>query len=170
MGTTFLWTVAIVFPQRPRGGALTRESISALKAASLSFLSAIDPEGGLDAALFVRRTGLVLASWTREGVRLEVVSVMAATMLASIDTIVETLGASTPKSVSVDAGNYHIVATKVGSQAFLVVIAPKAVARRVVRSTMRTIVARLESSAEPSRRGTKVSEPTPQRVNVRRHR
>jgi len=32
---------------------------------------------------------LVLASWTREGIRLDIVSVMAATMLASIDKIVE---------------------------------------------------------------------------------
>src|SRR2546423_15090630 len=61
-----------------------RESSDALEQAALSFLSGIDPELGLDAALFVRRTGLVLASWMREGIRLDVVSVMAATMLASV--------------------------------------------------------------------------------------
>ncbi len=61
-----------------------RESSTNLEQAALSFLSAIDPERGIDAALFLRRTGLVLASWTREGIRLDVVSVMAATMLASI--------------------------------------------------------------------------------------
>lgn len=144
--------------------------MSVLKAASLSFLSAIDPDSGLDAALFVRRTGLVLASWTREGVRLEVVSVMAATMLASIDTIVETLGASAPKSAWVDAGGYHMSATKVGSQAFLVVIAPKSVSRRVIRSTMRDLVARLEAATMPRRRGARLSETAPQRINVRPHR
>src|SRR5216684_5459671 len=65
-----------------------RES-SALEPAALSFLSAVDTDLGLDAVLFLRRTGLVLASWTREGIRLDIVSVMAATMLASIDKIVE---------------------------------------------------------------------------------
>lgn len=144
--------------------------MSVLKAASLSFRSAIDPDSGLDAALFVRRTGLVLASWTREGVRLEVVSVMAATMLASIDTIVETLGAPTPKSAWVDSGGYHMAATKVGSQAFLVVIAPKKVSRRVVRSTTRDLLARLEIATKPRRRGTKLSVAGPQRINVRPHR
>src|SRR2546422_11421258 len=75
-----------------RGGVgLGRKSLSALENASLSFLSAIDTEGGLDAVLFLRRTGSVLASWTREGIRLDVVSVMAATLLASVDTIVEAL-------------------------------------------------------------------------------
>src|SRR5213593_3177786 len=69
-----------------------RKSVSALENASLSFLSAIDTEGGLDAVLFLRRTGSVLASWTRDGIRLDVVSVMAATMLASVDTIIEALG------------------------------------------------------------------------------
>ena len=72
-----------------------RESSEALEEAALSFLSAIDTERGLDAVLFVRRTGLVLASWTREGTRLDVVSVMAATMLASVDTIIESVGGPT---------------------------------------------------------------------------
>lgn len=147
-------------------GGLTRESLSTLKAASLSFLSAIDSDRGLDAALFVRRTGLVLASWTREGVRLEVVSVMAATMLASVDTIVETLGGETPRSVSVDSGSHRMIATKVGSQAFLVVIAPTTVPRRVVRSTIRDLVARLESASKVARRRSTVSE-SPPRINVR---
>ncbi len=77
-----------------------RESSTNLEQAALSFLSAIDPERGIDAALFLRRTGLVLASWTREGIRLDVVSVMAATMLASIDTILEALGGSASESVA----------------------------------------------------------------------
>src|SRR5216117_4302076 len=100
-----------------------RESSDALEQAALSFLSGIDPDLGLDAALFVRRTGLVLASWTREGIRLDVVSVMAATMLASIDTIIEALGGSASESVAVEGGDRQIVATKIGSKAFLVVIA-----------------------------------------------
>src|SRR3989475_12675477 len=126
-----------------------RESSEALEEAALSFLSAIDTERGLDAVLFVRRTGLVLASWTREGTRLDVVSVMAATMLASVDTIIESIGGPTPEEISVDTESHQIVATKVNSRAFLVVIAPKRVNRAIVRKTIRELIAHL--AAAPSK-------------------
>jgi predicted regulator of Ras-like GTPase activity (Roadblock/LC7/MglB family) len=156
-----------VFPPVSRAGGtdVGRESLSALEEASLSFLSAIDPDRGLDAALLLRRTGIVLASWSRGGIRLEVVSVMAATMLASIDTIMESLGAATPKSVWVESGDHQIAATNVGPQAFLVVIAPKTVKRRVVRNTIRDLVAHLPPVSRTRRRRTKGSERA-QRVNV----
>src|SRR6266702_8656462 len=139
-------------PPVGRGGRnrMGRESSDALEQAALSFLSAIDPELGLDAALFVRGTGLVLASWTREGIRLDVVSVMAATMLASVDTIIESIGGLTPDVISVDTDAHQIVATKVNSRAFLVVIAPKTVSRTVVRKTMRGLDARLAEAASKS--------------------
>jgi predicted regulator of Ras-like GTPase activity (Roadblock/LC7/MglB family) len=124
-----------------------RESSTGLEQAALSFLSAVDTNRGIDAALFLRRTGLVLASWTREGIRLDVVSVMAATMLASIETITEALGGSTSPSVSIESGDHQIVTTKVGSNAFLVVIARKSVGRSVVRKTVRELIAHLEATA-----------------------
>src|SRR5256884_9144717 len=124
-----------------------RESSDALEQAALSFLSGIDPDLGLDAALFVRRTGLVLASWMREGIRLDVVSVMAATMLASIDTILEALGGSASESVAVEGGDHQMGATKIGSKAFLVVIARKTVARSAVRKKVRELLAQLSTIA-----------------------
>jgi predicted regulator of Ras-like GTPase activity (Roadblock/LC7/MglB family) len=127
-----------------------RKSLSALENASLSFLSAIDPEGGLDAVLFLRRTGSVLASWTRQGIRLDVVSVMAATMLASVDTIVEALGGPSSRSISVTSGDRQIVATKLGSQAFLFVVAPKTVSQRYVRKAVRELAVRLAAVSATS--------------------
>jgi len=143
-----------------------RESSDALEQAALSFLSGIDPDLGLDAALFVRRTGLVVASWMREGIRLDVVSVMAATMLASVDTIIESVGGPTPDVISVDTDAHQILATKVNSRAFLVVIAPKKVSRAVVRKTMRGLNARLAAAASKSTH-LHVEETEKQRVNVR---
>jgi len=145
-----------------------RES-SVLEPAALSFLSAVDTDLGLDAVLFLRRTGLVLASWTREGIRLDIVSVMAATMLASIDTIVETLGGSLPKSVSVDSGQHQMVATKVDGKAFLVVIAPKRVSRRVVRKATHDLLAHLADGSMVER-AHKEKIAGEDRVNVRPHR
>src|SRR5207249_12159456 len=46
-----------------------QESSTNLEQAALSFLSAIDPERGIDVALFLRRIRLGLASGTREGLR-----------------------------------------------------------------------------------------------------
>src|SRR6266566_2205186 len=143
-----------------------RGSSEALEQAALSFLSGIDPELGLDAALFVRRTGLVLASWTREGIRLDVVSVMAATMLASVDTIIESIGGPTPEVISVDTDAHQIVAMRVNSRGFLVIIAPKMVSRTVVRRTMRALNARLAAAASKSTH-PHVEETEKQRVNVR---
>src|SRR5947209_11041229 len=131
-----------------RGGdSLSRKSTSGLENASLSFLSAIDTEGGLDAVLFLRRTGSVLASWTRDGIRLDVVSVMAATMLASVDTIVEALGGPSSRSISVMSGDRQIVATKLGSQAFLFVIPPRTVSQRYVQKAVRELVVRLTAAS-----------------------
>ncbi len=121
--------------------------MSALENASLSFLSAIDTESGLDAVLFLRRTGSVLASWTRDGIRLDVVSVMAATLLASVDTIVEALGGPSSRSISVTSGDRQIVATKLGSQAFLFVVAPRSVSPRYVRKAVRELVGRLTAAS-----------------------
>jgi len=149
-----------------RGGvSLGRKSLSALENASLSFLSAIDTEGGLDAVLFLRRTGSVLASWTREGIRLDVVSVMAATMLASVDTIVEALGGPNSRSISVASGDRQIVATKVGSQAFLFVVAPKSVSQRYVRKAVRELVARLTAASATTLQHV---EPRSSKVEARR--
>src|SRR3989442_12060608 len=130
-----------------RGGiGLGRKSLSALENASLSFLSSIDTEGGLDAVLFLRRTGSVLASWTRDGIRLDVVSVMAATMLASVDTIVEALGGPSSPSISVASGDRQIVATKVGPQAVLFVVAPGSVSQPYVRKALPELRARVAAA------------------------
>jgi len=78
---------------------------------------------------------------------LDVVSVMAATMLASVDTIVEALGGPSSRSISITSGDRQIVATKVGSQAFLFVVAPKTVGQGYVRKTVRELVAHLGAAS-----------------------
>jgi len=78
---------------------------------------------------------------------LDVVSVMAATMLASVDTIVEALGGPSSRSISVTTGERQIVATKLGSQAFLFVIAPRTVSQRYLRKAVRELVVRLTAAS-----------------------
>jgi len=72
-----------------------RESSDALEQAALSFLSGIDTDLGSMRPCSSEGPDW---SWLRdaEGIRLDVVSVMAATMLASVDTIIESVGGPTP--------------------------------------------------------------------------
>src|SRR5205807_935048 len=88
------------------------------------------------------------------------------TMLASVDTIIESVGGPTPDVISVDTDAHQILATKVNSRAFLVVIAPKKVSRAVVRRTMRGLNARLAAAASKSTH-LHIEETEKQRVNVR---
>jgi len=127
-----------------------RDSWAELEQAALAFLSAIDADCGLDAVLFLRRTGSVLASWSREVVRLDVVSVMAATMLASVDTLVESLGGPSSQSISVSCGDQEIMATKIGSMAFLFVIAPKTIRPSALRKEVRRLAAALTRGTAPT--------------------
>jgi predicted regulator of Ras-like GTPase activity (Roadblock/LC7/MglB family) len=135
-----------------------REAISRLESASLSFLSAIDIDGALDAALFLRRTGSILASWTRQDVPLEILSVMMATMLASIETITETLGGPRWQFVAVDAGPRRIAATRIGSQALLVLIAPKKVSSSYLRNATMDVAARLMAASNRTVRTNRIGE------------
>ncbi|MCI4371671.1 MAG: roadblock/LC7 domain-containing protein [Thermoplasmata archaeon] len=129
--------------------------------ASLSLLSAIDTEGPIEAVLFIRRTGAVLASWTRQGLTEDVMTVMAATMLASIDTMMTTLGSPGPRSVYVETDDRQILSTAVNSQAFLILIAPRAVGREYVRDAARRLLSVLPS--QPLSKGAKPSPMAAQR-------
>ena len=135
-----------------------RDAISRLENASLSFLSSIDVDGVLDAALFLRRTGSVLASWTRHDVPVEILSVMTATMLASIETITETLGGPQWQSVAVDAGGRRFSAARIGPQALLVLIAPKKVSASYLRNATMEIAAQLVAASDLPVRQTRNGE------------
>ncbi len=130
--------------------------VSGVERASLSLLSAIDTEGPIEAVLFIRRTGAVLASWTRQGLTQDVMTVMAATMLASIDTMMTTLGGPGPRSVYVETDDRQILSTAVTSQAFLILIAPRAVGREYVRDAAARLLALL-----PPQLLTKGPKPSP---------
>ena len=102
--------------------------------------SSIDPEGPLEAAFLMRRTGVVIASWTRPDLVSEVVSVMAATMLGSIETMSEALGCPSPEHVAVETDACRLFATRVEPQALLVLIAPREVDRGVLQRCARQIL------------------------------
>jgi len=105
--------------------------------------AALNGTNSLDAALLMKGTGTVLAAWTRNGASLDALSVMSATMVASIASIVETLGSPTPTSAAIETDERRIFAIRVDSQALLVLIGPKASAEGYLRHTARQILSRL---------------------------
>ncbi|HEX9339743.1 MAG TPA: hypothetical protein VF992_01010 [Thermoplasmata archaeon] len=120
-----------------------------------SILSIVDPDGPLDAALLLRQTGVLVAGWTRTAVPHNVITVMAATMFASIQTIAETLGDPSPSEVVVETESRRLLATKFGIDE-LILVAPKSATEGFLRQVARRIV-RKESqraSAEPRSRAS----------------
>jgi len=123
--------------------------MSSVEEASSALFSSIDPAGPLEVAFLVRRTGAVLASWTRADVQHEVVSVMAATMLGSIETMSEALGCPSPEFVAIETDVCRMLATKVEPHALLVLVADRKVGQRVLQASARRIVAEV-SKAMPA--------------------
>src|SRR5437867_12941364 len=96
-----------------------------LERAGPAIFSTIQPDAGIEVALLMRRTGTVLAAWTRDGVPQEVVSVMAATMLGSIETMSEALGCPSPERVVVETERCRMLAEKFEPHGVLVLVATR---------------------------------------------
>lgn len=84
----------------------------------------------VEAAFLIRETGGILAHWARRPVRSEVVQVMGATFVASLQTLVEAFGCDTPRVVGVTTEHCHIVVRTVARNAILLLFAPRNVPRR----------------------------------------
>ncbi len=122
-----------------------------LESAPSALFSHLDPSGPLEAALLLRRTGSVIASWTRADVPSEVVSVMAATMLGSIETMGEALGCPSPAFVVVETDRCQLVATKVEPLALLVLIAHRDAGKDVLQRTTREILKEIAKATREER-------------------
>lgn len=107
------------------------------------FFSELEADGKVETAMFLKRNGRVLAAWARTPVSWEVVSIMAATTLGSLETMLETLRSPAPQTVSVVAGGQRIHILKVEPQAVLVLIAKEFVPESHLRDTARRLAARI---------------------------
>jgi len=68
----------------------------------VALLSAIDPDLPLDAVVLFKDTGTQLALWTRNPTPPDVVPVMASTLLASAESVLESIGDERPRTVTVE--------------------------------------------------------------------
>lgn len=121
------------------------------------FFASIDSAEPLEAAILLKRNGQSLGAWTKRPIPMDVITVMAATMLGSLETLVETLGESTPESLSLTTGKTRIYLQKLEPQAALVLVAPASVSEAQLRDTARRLVSRLPPSSLPTRPPSRVA-------------
>ncbi len=110
--------------------------------------SGIEPDGVLEAAFLLKQTGIPVAAWSRTPVPKEVVTVMAATMWGSLDTLIRTLGGAGPRSALVEVDNHRILATLVEPRWTLLLVAPRPVGRRRLRAEARRLLERVSETRE----------------------
>jgi predicted regulator of Ras-like GTPase activity (Roadblock/LC7/MglB family) len=117
-----------------------------LRAVPPDFFSDLAVNGRVDTAMLLKRNGRLLAAWSHTPVSWEVVSIMAATTLGSLETMLETLRSPSPQSVSVVAGGNRMLIQKVEPQAILVLIAKESVPEVHLREIARKLLSRLPAS------------------------
>lgn len=119
--------------------------MDSVRAVPPDFFAELEGDGKIETAMFLKRNGRVLAAWARTPVSWEVVSIMAATTLGSLETMLETLRSPTPQTVSVVAGGQRIHILKVEPQAVLVLIAKEFIPESHLRDTARRLSAKIPS-------------------------
>ncbi len=108
--------------------------------------SASELDGTLEAGFLLKPTGIPLASWTRNPVPQEVISVMAATLWGSLDTMIRTLGGSGSRYAAVEVEDRRILVLQVEPNWTLLLIAPRSVGRRRLRATAQRLLERIAAA------------------------
>lgn len=131
------------FPGGTSGVKVERDQWSGL-------FSAAEVDGTLEAGFLLKTTGIPLAAWTRNPVPQEIISVMAATLWGSLDTMIRTLGGSGPRYAMLEVDERRILISQVGPGWTLLLVAPRSVGKRRLRGVAQRLVARVVERRNPS--------------------
>ncbi len=110
----------------------------------------IDPTEPFEAVLLLTSAGRQLGAWTRNPASVDVLTVMAATLFGSIETLVVALGAASPEEVAVVVGGRRLLAVKLNSQVILVVVATADKSAGVLRAARQRLVRKLPALVQKS--------------------
>jgi len=116
-----------------RSGSKGFESTPGQTGAPYNLLASVNTDLPIDAAILFKNTGAQLAIWTRTPVAPDVVSVMASTLLASTEVLLENFGDVHPASFVVETDRRCILFDRVDSQVILALVAPISVSRVQLR-------------------------------------
>jgi predicted regulator of Ras-like GTPase activity (Roadblock/LC7/MglB family) len=117
--------------------------MDSLRAVPADFFAELASNGKIDLAMLLKRNGRMLAAWAREPVAWEVVSIMAATTLGSLETMLETIHAPSPETMAIVAGGNRIHVQKVEPQGVLVLVAKEGVTELYLRDLARRLLVKL---------------------------
>lgn len=131
-------------------------AMDSLRAVPADFFADLVSNDRIEAAMLLKRNGRMLAGWARSPVSWDIVSIMAATTLGSLETMLETLRSPSPQILTIAGGGSRIHIQKLEPQGILVLVAKEAVTDGYLRETARRILAKLPSPPvpEPGRRVT----------------
>lgn len=108
-------------------------------------------DSGFDAVLLFTASGTPVGGWTRDPLPQEVLTVMAATLLGSVDTLLETLGQPKPLSVFLKVGAKRLLLQPVDHRRNLVVVADERMTERAMAHFARGVMSQLPAPATPAR-------------------
>jgi predicted regulator of Ras-like GTPase activity (Roadblock/LC7/MglB family) len=123
--------------------------MDSLRAVPADFFAELVSNGKIELAILLKRNGRMLAAWARVPVAWDVVSIMAATTLGSLETMLETIHAPSPESIAIVAGGNRIHVQKVEPQGILVLVAKESVTDAYLRDTSRRLLVKLASVLKP---------------------
>lgn len=130
------------------GGRVLTEGVGS---AGGELKNAIEPDSPLYAALLLKRNGVLKSSWYRSRGSEEVLSVMSATLMASIDAMAEALGCSVPQTFSCETESCRVLAVRTELPITLILVAPKSVSEGYLRHLARQVFSQIPSSAGDAR-------------------
>lgn len=110
-------------------------------------LLAVSEEHGFDAVLVFSGSGRLLSGWTRDPVPTEIVTVMAATLLGSVDTLLESLGGPKASSVFLRVGAKRLLLQPVDRARNLILIAQEHVTERTMARLAQAVQSRFPPPA-----------------------
>lgn len=140
----------------------SRRGAGASKTERIEYSEIFSPselDGALEAAFLLKATGIALAGWTRAAAPQEVVSVMAATMWGSLDTMIRALGGKAPRSAYLELDDRRILALQVGPNWTLLLVGQGDMGKRRLWHEAQRI---LERITDLKKRG----HPRPEHVEV----
>ena len=109
----------------------------------IDLASLVQPNDPLEAVVLFTRTGRLLAAWTRNEVPLEVLTVMAATLIGSIETMSTALGVESPREIALLVDSRRVLGLKLNPNVAILVVASARTSDVALRSVTERIVRRL---------------------------
>lgn len=108
-----------------------------------SLLGDVETAEQLDGVFLLTSGGDVLGGWSRGRVRQEVLSIMSATMIGSVDVLLEELRGQRPRRVLVEAGGQRLLVMRTKDDNLLVLLAPSSVSTKRLSASARALQDRL---------------------------